>query len=136
MKTRIVVIGKAGSGKGTYAQRLCPKINIPQIASGDLLREAITQNTELGIEAKSYMDKGDLVPMEIVNKLLKQRLERDDCKNGFLLDGYPRSLEQAKALEEKCIKAGWKPIKHIWNIAHPLEPLIKKKASSLNKKLI
>jgi len=100
MKTRIVVIGKAGSGKGTYAQRLCPKLNIPQIASGDLLREAIAQNTELGIEAKTYMDKGELVPMEIVNKLLKQRLGKDDCKNGFLLDGYPRSLEQAKALEE------------------------------------
>ena len=99
MKTRIILIGKPGSGKGTYAQRLCPKLGIPQIATGDLLREAIKNQTELGLKAKEYYDKGALVPMVLVNELLKERLSRQDCEPGFLLDGYPRSLEQAEALE-------------------------------------
>ncbi len=95
---KIIMLGPPGAGKGTYATRLAPKLGIPTISTGELLRAA-RQDPEFGETIKKYQDSGDLVPDEIVIKILKKRLEQDDAKNGFILDGFPRTLEQARALE-------------------------------------
>jgi len=96
----VVILGSPGVGKGTYAKILSEKYNIPRISSGDLFREAIRDETELGKKIKDYVSRGDLVPDEITIKLVKERLERDDCKNGFFLDGFPRTIAQAESLEK------------------------------------
>jgi adenylate kinase len=94
----IVLLGSPGVGKGTYAKRISKIYDIPQISTGDMFREAIKNKTEIGIEAKSYMDKGELVPDEVTIKIVEERLKKDDCKNGFMLDGFPRTIAQADAL--------------------------------------
>ena len=94
----IVILGPPGVGKGTYAEFLSKKYNIPKISVGDLFRTAIKDGTELGKKIKDYVSSGDLVPDEIVIELVKNRLEEDDCKQGFLLDGYPRTVPQAEAM--------------------------------------
>lgn len=96
----LVFLGAPGAGKGTQATRVCEKYNIPHISTGDILRANIKAGTPLGVEAKGYIDKGLLVPDEVVIGLVKQRLGEEDCQKGFLLDGFPRTLEQAKALSE------------------------------------
>lgn len=96
---KLVFLGPPGSGKGTYASRMEKKFGWPQISTGDLLRAAVKNGTELGKEAVSYMNKGELVPNKIVIKLLKERLSQEDCQGGFILDGFPRSIEQARELE-------------------------------------
>lgn len=96
----VVLLGSPGVGKGTYAEILSKKYNIPSISSGNLFHEAIKKETELGRRVKGYVSRGDLVPDEIVIELVKDRLEKDDCKNGFLLDGFPRTIVQAEALEK------------------------------------
>ncbi|MDD5086448.1 MAG: adenylate kinase [Candidatus Nanoarchaeia archaeon] len=96
----IVLLGSPGVGKGTYAERISKIYSIPQISTGDMFREAIKNETKVGLEAKSYMDKGELVPDEVTIKIVKERLEKDDCKNGFMLDGFPRTIAQADALSE------------------------------------
>jgi len=96
----IVILGSPGVGKGTYAKILSEKYKIPRISSGDLFREAIRNETELGRKIKEYVSRGDLVPDEITIKLVKERLRKDDCKNGFFLDGFPRTIAQAQALEK------------------------------------
>lgn len=96
----IALFGPPGAGKGTQAKELIEKYNIPQISTGDILRNAISQGTKLGLEAKSYMDKGNLVPDEVVNGLVKERLQQEDCQKGFILDGYPRTTKQAEKLDE------------------------------------
>ena len=95
---RILLLGLPGAGKGTQAQFLMAKYGIPQIATGDMLRSAIRAGAPLGIEAKSYMDKGALVPDELVTALVKERIKAADCANGFIMDGFPRTLPQADAL--------------------------------------
>ncbi len=95
---RIVLLGPPGAGKGTQAQKLAEKLGIPQISTGDLFRHNISEGTELGLEAKRYLDAGDLVPAELTNELVDDRLEQPDAADGFILDGYPRSVEQAQAL--------------------------------------
>jgi len=95
---RILLLGLPGAGKGTQAQFLMAKFGIPQIATGDMLRSAIRAGAPLGIEAKSYMDKGALVPDELVTALVKERIKAADCANGFIMDGFPRTLPQADAL--------------------------------------
>jgi len=97
---RIVLIGPPGAGKGTQARMLQEKFNIPQISTGDLLREAIKEQTPLGTQARSYMDAGELVPDQLVTAMVAERLQRKDCAKGFLLDGFPRTLAQANALFE------------------------------------
>lgn len=97
---KLIFIGPQGSGKGTQAFRLKEKLNIPHISTGDIFRENIKNNTELGIEAQKYMNEGKLVPDELVIRLIKDRLSQDDAKTGFILDGFPRNTEQAKALSE------------------------------------
>ncbi len=97
---RVVLLGPPGAGKGTQAVRLSEKLGIPQISTGDLFRGNISQGTPLGVEAKRYLDAGDLVPSELTNKLVEDRIEQSDAADGFILDGYPRSVEQAQALDE------------------------------------
>jgi adenylate kinase len=96
---RIVLLGAPGAGKGTQAKKLIEKYNIPQISTGDILRKAVADGTPLGKEAKSYMDKGELVPDSVVVGLVKERLNQDDCKSGFILDGFPRNTSQAEVLD-------------------------------------
>lgn len=97
---KIILLGAPGAGKGTQAQFLTKAFDIPQISTGDMLRAAIKAGTELGTLAKSFMDSGKLVTDEIIIGLVKERILKDDCKNGFLLDGFPRTVPQADALKE------------------------------------
>lgn len=92
-------MGLPGAGKGTQAEKISEKYNIPHISTGDMFRLAIKEGTELGKEAKAFMDQGDLVPDEVTIGIVQERLSKDDCKNGFLLDGFPRTIAQAEALE-------------------------------------
>src|SRR5690554_1915675 len=105
---RIILLGPPGVGKGTQPPNIVKKYNIPHISTGEILREKIKSGTELGITAKSYMDKGLLVPDEIVVSIVQDRLAQDDCKDGFLLDGFPRTVEQAEALDIELDKMGIK----------------------------
>ena len=95
-----VFLGMPGAGKGTQAKIISKKYDIPHISTGDILREAVANKTELGLKAKKYMDEGALVPDELVVSLVKERISQPDCEKGFILDGFPRNLEQAKILEE------------------------------------
>jgi adenylate kinase len=97
---RVVLLGPPGAGKGTQAQKLSEKLGVPQISTGDLFRSNISAGTPLGLEAKRYLDAGDLVPSDLTNKLVEERISQPDAAEGFILDGYPRSVEQAQALDE------------------------------------
>jgi adenylate kinase len=96
---RLVLLGAPGAGKGTQAKKLIDKYGIPQISTGDILRAAVAAGTPLGKEAKTYMDKGELVPDSVVIGLVKERLGQDDCGKGYILDGFPRNTAQAEALD-------------------------------------
>lgn len=96
---KIIMLGAPGAGKGTQADKICAKYNIPHISTGDIFRANIKNNTELGQKAKSYMDKGELVPDELVVDLVVDRIKADDCTNGYVLDGFPRTIPQAEALD-------------------------------------
>ncbi|RKI26579.1 adenylate kinase [bacterium 1xD8-6] len=95
---KIIMLGAPGAGKGTYAKGIVEKYKIPTISTGDIFRQNIKEGTELGKKAKGYMDAGELVPDELVCDLVVDRLEKDDCKNGYILDGFPRTIPQAEAL--------------------------------------
>ena len=101
---KLILLGAPGAGKGTQAANICERYGIPAISTGDALRAAIKEGTQLGLEAKSYMDAGKLVPDEVVIGLIKEKLASDSCKNGFILDGFPRSIPQAEALDALGIK--------------------------------
>ena len=94
----IIFLGPPGAGKGTQAQVICQKMGIPQISTGDMLRSAIAAKTETGLKAKEYMDNGQLVPDAVVIDIVKERLTAEDCQKGYILDGFPRTVEQAEAL--------------------------------------
>lgn len=96
----LILMGLPGAGKGTQAEKIIDAYGIPQISTGDMFRAAIAKKTRLGLEAKTYMDKGDLVPDDVTNGIVKERLAEPDTAKGFLLDGFPRTIEQAEALEE------------------------------------
>ncbi len=97
---KLIMLGAPGSGKGTQARFIMEEHNIPQISTGDLLRSAVKNGTEIGLKAKEFMNTGKLVPDDIVLQLLKERLNQKDCKNGFIIDGYPRNLTQAQDLKK------------------------------------
>ena len=95
----LILLGAPGAGKGTQAEVISEKLGIPQISTGNILREAVKNGTEMGVKAKGFMESGALVPDEVVIGILKDRIAEDDCKNGFILDGFPRTVPQAEALE-------------------------------------
>ena len=101
---KLILLGAPGAGKGTQSANITEKYGIPAIATGDILRAAVKAGTKLGLEAKSYMDAGKLVPDEVVIGLIKEKLATDECKNGFILDGFPRSIPQAEALDAMGIE--------------------------------
>lgn len=119
----IILMGPPGAGKGTNAKRIASFYKIPHISTGDMFREAIKNKTSLGELANSYMSKGLLVPDEVTIGLVKERLSRDDCKDGYLLDGFPRTMVQAEALTELSNEIG-RPITNVLNIVVPESILI------------
>ncbi len=100
----LILLGAPGAGKGTQAEKICVKLSIPAISTGNIIREAIKNGTKVGLEAKRYIESGDLVPDEVVIGIIKERLECDDCKNGFILDGFPRTIPQAEALNSMGVR--------------------------------
>jgi adenylate kinase len=100
----LILLGAPGAGKGTQAEIICAKLNIPTISTGNILRAAVKEGTEMGLKAKSFMDAGALVPDDVIIGILKDRLTADDCANGFILDGVPRTLAQAEAIERMGIR--------------------------------
>src|ERR1051325_3652176 len=96
----VILLGHPGAGKGTQARAIMHQLDIPQISTGDMLREAIAKKTSFGREAKAKMDAGELVSDTIVNGIVAERIQRDDCKKGFILDGYPRTVQQAETFDE------------------------------------
>ncbi|MGQ9595841.1 MAG: adenylate kinase [Thermoproteota archaeon] len=122
---KIIIFGPPGSGKGTYASRLGPRLNIPHISTGDILREEVKNMTELGKRIQSYISTGKLVPDDVMNELMRKRLSKEDCRRGFILDGYPRSLEQAEFLD-KLTKMDF-----VINLNVPDEVLVRRLSSRL-----
>ena len=108
----IILLGPPGAGKGTQAKMMIEKYNIPQISTGDMLRAALKERTPLGLKAKEYMDKGALVPDEVVIGLIQERLKEADCRKGYILDGFPRTVAQAEALDKVLAGLGSK-IDHV-----------------------
>lgn len=100
---KLILLGAPGAGKGTQADLICDKLNIPAISTGNIIRAALKNGTEMGLKAKSYMDAGQLVPDDVVIGIIKDRLKDEDCQNGFILDGFPRTIPQAEALESMGI---------------------------------
>ena len=100
----LILLGAPGAGKGTQAEKICEKLSIPAISTGNMLREAMANGTEMGLKAKSFIDAGKLVPDEVVIGIINERLKADDCKNGFILDGFPRTIPQAEALDNMGVR--------------------------------
>ena len=99
----LILLGAPGAGKGTQAEKICEKFNIPAVSTGNIIREALKNGTDMGLKAKSYIDAGKLVPDDVVIGIIKERLAEDDCQNGFILDGFPRTIPQAEALDNMGI---------------------------------
>jgi adenylate kinase len=121
----VVILGAPGAGKGTQADILSLQMNLPHIASGDLFRQALEEKTEVGLQAKKYMDKGELVPDEITIRMILERIDKPDCASGCLLDGFPRTLHQAEVLD-KALKDQGKSIDKAIYIEVPSEELVKR----------
>jgi len=119
----IIMLGPPGAGKGTQAKMMVEKFGIPQISTGDMLRAAVKEGTELGRRAKEYMDRGELVPDEVVIGIVKERLAQPDCNKGFILDGFPRTIPQAEALDKVLGELG-KKIEYVINIVVPQKDLL------------
>ena len=101
---KLILLGAPGAGKGTQAAVISERLNIPQISTGNIIRAALKSGTEMGLKAKSFIDAGQLVPDEVVIGIIRERLNEDDCKDGFILDGFPRTIPQAEALDEMGIE--------------------------------
>ncbi|ACX52348.1 adenylate kinase [Ammonifex degensii KC4] len=119
----LLIMGPPGAGKGTQSERLVKEFNIPHISTGDMLREAVKQGTEMGKKAKEYMDKGQLVPDEVIIGVVKERLMQPDCERGFLLDGFPRTVAQAEALDKLLLEMGRK-LDAVINVSVPREKIV------------
>jgi len=100
----LILLGAPGAGKGTQAEIICEKLSIPTISTGNIIRESMKTGTEMGLKAKSYVDAGKLVPDDVVIGIIKERLSKDDCAKGFILDGFPRTIPQAEALDNMGVK--------------------------------
>ena len=122
---KIVMLGAPGAGKGTQAKMIAEKYTIPHISTGDIFRANIKEGTPLGLEAKSYMDQGKLVPDELTVKILLDRVAKDDCKNGYVLDGFPRTIPQANVLKEALAKQNDK-IDYAINVDVPDENIVRR----------
>lgn len=118
----ILIMGPAGSGKGTMSEKILENYNIPHISTGDMLRNAIKEGSPLGLKAQTFMNEGKLVPDDLVISLIEERLQKDDCQKGYLIDGFPRSLPQAKALEEITNKIN-KPVQLVLNLTVDFDAL-------------
>jgi adenylate kinase len=123
----LILLGPPGAGKGTQGHRLSERYNIPEISTGDILRSAVRQGTPLGREAKSYMDRGALVPDEVMIGIIRERLAQDDTERGFILDGFPRTVAQAEALS-RLSEEQQRPIEHVISIEVPQEELLQRLA--------
>lgn len=121
----LILLGPPGAGKGTQAQRIVERYHVPQISTGDILRAAVREKTALGEKAKAYMDRGQLVPDEVVIGIIEERLKAPDCQRGFILDGFPRTLAQAEALELILTK-NRKSIEHVLSIEVDAEELVRR----------
>ena len=121
----LILMGLPGAGKGTQAEKIVEEYNIPHISTGDMFRAAIKEGTDLGLKAKAFMDQGDLVPDEVTVGIVKERLSQDDCKDGFLLDGFPRTVAQASALEEMLSSLD-RQLDHVVYVKVPEEELFKR----------
>ncbi|EIT84036.1 adenylate kinase [Fictibacillus macauensis ZFHKF-1] len=119
----LVLMGLPGAGKGTQAEKIVEQYGIPHISTGDMFRAAIKEGTPLGLEAKSYMDSGNLVPDEVTIGIVRERLAKDDCEKGFLLDGFPRTVAQAEALEAILDELN-RPIDYVLNVSVATEKLM------------
>ncbi len=126
-RMRIIMLGAPGAGKGTQAKRIAEKYNVPHISTGDIFRENIKNGTELGNKAKAYMEAGDLVPDELVLELIMDRFEKEDCANGYVLDGFPRTIPQAEALDE-ALEAKNQSIDNVIDVDVPDDHIIKRMA--------
>ena len=122
---RIVFMGPPGAGKGTQAKIICSDVGIPQISTGEILRNAMESGSDLGKEAKSYVESGGLVPDGGVIGIVKERIQEPDCEKGYLLDGFPRTLDQADALKKMTEELG-KPLDVALNLAVPQDELVKR----------
>ncbi len=122
---KLVLLGAPGAGKGTQAKKLIEKFGIPQISTGDLLRAAVAAETELGVQAKSFMDQGELVPDSVVLGMVEERLNQDDCQQGYILDGFPRNTVQAEALDDMLQSLGM-DLDMALSVDVPLEDLMKR----------
>ncbi len=122
---KIVMLGAPGAGKGTQAKMIAEKYSIPHVSTGDIFRANIKNGTELGKEAKSYMDKGELVPDELTVRILLDRVAQDDCRNGYVLDGFPRTIPQAEVLDTELTKMGDK-IDFAMNVEVPEENIVRR----------
>lgn len=122
---KIIMLGAPGAGKGTQAKMIAEKYNIPHISTGDIFRANIKNGTELGKKAKSYMDKGQLVPDELTLDLIMDRFKEDDCKNGYVLDGFPRTIPQAEALDA-ALKANGEKVDFAIDVDVPDENIVKR----------
>ncbi|MEW6719794.1 MAG: adenylate kinase [Thermodesulfobacteriota bacterium] len=123
--TGIILLGPPGAGKGTQAKKITEAFSIPQISTGDMLREAVKNGTELGRKAKAFMDAGGLVPDEVVIGIVKERLAKDDCAGGFILDGFPRTIPQAEALDRVAKELG-KEIRFVLSLEVDPEELMER----------
>lgn len=121
----LILMGLPGAGKGTQAEKINDAYNIPHISTGDMFRLAIKEGTELGKKAKEFMDQGALVPDEVTIGIVKERLSKSDCKKGFLLDGFPRTIAQAEALDELLAELG-QTIDHVIHVDVPEEKLVER----------
>ena len=122
---KIIMLGAPGAGKGTQAEMIAEKYHLPHVSTGDIFRANIKNGTELGKEAKSYMDQGLLVPDELTVKILMDRVSREDCKNGYILDGFPRNIPQAEVLDKALAELGDK-IDHAIDMEVPDERIIRR----------
>lgn len=118
---KLILLGAPGAGKGTQAEFICSRLSIPAVSTGNIIRAALKAQTEMGLKAKEYIDNGQLVPDDVVIGIIKERLAEDDCKGGFILDGFPRTIPQAEALDEMGIE-----IDKVIDIEVPDEKIVKR----------